>query len=43
MVAVLAARLKDTVDVESVYDDLAVAVHQALVPAHVSVWIKQDN
>jgi hypothetical protein len=36
-------RLKDTVDLESVRDDLAVAVHQALVPAHVSVWIKQDN
>ena len=43
MVAAFAARLKDTVDLESVRDDLAVAVHQALVPAHISVWIKQDN
>jgi hypothetical protein len=43
MVAAFAARLKDTVDLESVRDDLAVAVHQALVPAHVSVWIKRDN
>ena len=43
MVAAFAARLKDTVDLESVRDDLAAAVHQALVPADVSVWIKQDN
>ena len=42
-VAVFAARLKDTVDLDSVRDDLAVAVHQALMPAHVSVWIKQDS
>jgi hypothetical protein len=43
MVAAFAARLKDTVDLDSVRDDLAAAVHQALMPAHVSVWIKQDN
>ena len=43
MVAAFAARLKDTVDLDSVRDDLTVAVHQALMPAHVSVWIKQDN
>ena len=43
MAAEFAARLKDTVDLESVCDDLAVAVHLALVPAHVSVWIKQDH
>jgi hypothetical protein len=43
MVDEFAARLKDTVDLESVCDDLTVAVHQALVPAHVSVWIKQDH
>jgi hypothetical protein len=43
MVAAFAARLKDTVDLESVRDDLAAAVHQALMPGHVSVWIKQDN
>jgi hypothetical protein len=39
MVAAFAARLKDTVDMESVRDDLASVVHQALEPAHVSVWI----
>jgi hypothetical protein len=43
LVAAFAARLKDTVDLDSVRDDLAVAVHEALVPAHVSVWIKRDN
>jgi hypothetical protein len=43
MVAAFAARLKDTVDLESVRDGLAIAVHQALVPAHISVRIKQDN
>jgi hypothetical protein len=43
MVAAFAARLKDTVDLDSVRDDLAAAVQQALMPAHVSVWIKQDN
>ena len=43
MVAAFAARLKDTVDLDSVRDDLAVAVHQALMLADVSVWIKQDN
>jgi hypothetical protein len=39
MVAGFAARLKDTVDLDSVRDDLAGVVHQALEPAHVSVWI----
>jgi hypothetical protein len=43
MVAAFAARLKDTVDLDSVRDDLAIAVHQALMPPHVAVWIKQDN
>jgi hypothetical protein len=40
-VAAFAARLKDTVDMGSVRDDLAGAVHQALEPAHVSVWINE--
>jgi len=40
-VAAFAARLKDAVDLDSVRDDLAGAVHQALEPAHVSVWISQ--
>jgi hypothetical protein len=39
MVAGFAARLKDTVDLDSVRDDLADVVHRALEPAHVSVWI----
>ena len=39
MVAGFAARLKNTVDLDSVRDDLADVVHRALEPAHVSVWI----
>jgi hypothetical protein len=39
MVALFAARLKDTVDLDSVRYDLGGVVHQALEPAHVSVWI----
>ena len=42
-VATFAARLKDAVDLDSVRDDLAGVVHQALEPAHVSVWISQRN
>jgi hypothetical protein len=38
-VAVFAARLKDTVDLDSIRDDLAGVVHRALEPAHVSVWM----
>jgi hypothetical protein len=38
-VAAFAARLKDTVDLDSVRDDLATVVDQALEPAHMSVWI----
>jgi hypothetical protein len=41
MVAAFAARLKDTVDPDSARDDLAAVVHQALEPAHVSVWINE--
>ncbi|HEY6276206.1 MAG TPA: hypothetical protein VIX86_07725 [Streptosporangiaceae bacterium] len=40
-VAAFAARLQDDVDLESMRDDLASVVHQALEPAHVSVWISQ--
>jgi hypothetical protein len=43
MVAGFAARLKDTVDLDSVRDDLASVVHQALEPAHVSVWISHRD
>jgi hypothetical protein len=42
-VAAFAARLKDAVDLDMVRDDLAGAVHQALEPAHVSVWISQRS
>jgi hypothetical protein len=41
MVAGFAGRLKDTVDLDSVRDDLASVVHRALEPAHVSVWINE--
>jgi hypothetical protein len=38
-VAAFAARLQDAVDLDSVRDDLAGVVQQALEPAHISVWI----
>ena len=38
-IAAFAARLKDAVDLDSVRDDLAGVVQQALEPAHISVWI----
>jgi hypothetical protein len=41
MVAGFATRLKDIVNLDSVRDDLAGVVHQALEPAHVSVWINE--
>jgi hypothetical protein len=40
-VAAFATRLKDAVDLDMIRDDLAGAVHQALEPAHVWVWISQ--
>jgi len=43
MVAQFAARLKDAVDLEAVRADLAGVVHQALEPAHVSVWIARGG
>ena len=42
-VAAFAARLKDAVDLHAVRNDLASVVHQALEPAHVSVWISQRD
>ena len=42
-VAAFAARLKGAVDLDTVRDDLAGVAHQALEPAHVSVWISQHN
>ena len=42
-VAAFAARLKDAVDLDSIRDDLAGVVQQALEPAHVSVWISRPG
>ena len=42
-VVAFAARLKDAVDLDAVRDDLASVVHQALEPAHVSVWISHRD
>ena len=39
-VTAFAARLKDEVDLDSVRDDLAAVVQNALEPAHMSVWIR---
>ena len=41
--AAFAARLKDTVDLGSVRDDLTGIVSRALEPAHVSVWISRHQ
>ena len=38
-VAAFAGRLKDAVDLDSIQHDLAGAVHRALEPAHLSVWL----
>jgi hypothetical protein len=42
-VTTFAARLKDAVDLDTVRDDLSDVVHQALEPAHVSVWISHRD
>ncbi len=42
-VAAFAARLQDAVNLNSIRDDLATVVGQALEPAHVSVWISQRH
>ena len=41
--AAFAARLKDTVDLGSVRDDLTGIVARALEPAHVSVWVSRHQ
>ena len=43
MVMAFAARLNNAVDLDSVRSDLAGVVHQALEPAHFSVWISQRD
>ena len=42
-VAAFAARLKDSVDLDSIEDDLVGVVHRALQPAHVSVWVSRRD
>ena len=42
-VSAFAARLQGTVELDSVRDDLAGVVSQALEPTHVSVWIAERN
>jgi hypothetical protein len=42
-VAAFAATVKDAVDLDAARDDLVGVVHQALEPAHVSVWISQGD
>jgi uncharacterized membrane protein YhdT len=42
-VAMFAARLKDAVDLDSVRDDLASVVQQALEPARISLWIRPPD
>jgi hypothetical protein len=42
-VAAFAARLKDAANLDAVRDDLAVVVHQALEPAHVSLWVSERD
>jgi hypothetical protein len=42
-VIAFAARLKDTVDLDSVRNDLAAVVHQALEAAHISVQIHEPG
>jgi hypothetical protein len=42
-VAAFAARLKDIVALDGVRDELAAVTHQALEPAHISVWVSRDG
>ena len=42
-VAAFAARLKDALGLEAVRGDLVGVVHQALEPAHVSVWMSRRD
>jgi hypothetical protein len=42
-VTAFAARLKDATDLDSIRDDLTGVVHQALEPAHLSVWLSRPS
>ena len=43
MIAGFAARLQDSTDLEAVRGDLLAAVHRALEPAHMSVWLARPG
>jgi hypothetical protein len=43
IVAAFTARLRQTVDLDTVRSDLVGVVHQAFQPAHVSVWLPPDE
>jgi hypothetical protein len=42
-VAAFAARLKDAVDLDSIRNDLAGVIDQALEPSHISVWVSPGD
>jgi hypothetical protein len=42
-VTAFAGRLQDAIDLDSVRDDLIGVVHQALEPAHLSVWVSRPD
>jgi hypothetical protein len=41
-IAAFAARMQDAADLEEVRSDLAAVASQALEPAHISVWVRDD-
>jgi hypothetical protein len=43
VIAGFTTRLRGTVDLDAVRDDLAAAVDQAFEPAHVSVWLPESG
>lgn len=43
IMAAFAGRLQDTIDLDSIRDDLAGVVQETLEPAHVSVWVRAAN
>jgi hypothetical protein len=43
LVAAFSTRLRDTVDVETVLDELAAHAARSLEPAHVSVWVRAES
>ncbi len=43
IVAAFAARLRDPASLDSVQDELATTVQNALEPAHLSVWMRLEE